>query len=65
MARAQGIPDSVTFQLAERVRGIKSLTKQIGNAVPVPMAAAIGKELLKAEHRSRNSKARRHESVEL
>jgi len=65
MARAQGIFDSVTFQLAERVRGINSIVKQIGNAVPVPMAAAIGKELLKAEHRSRYSKARRHESVEL
>lgn len=43
MARAQGMPDS--FKLAGE---IKDKYKQIGNAVPIPLASAIGFELRKS-----------------
>lgn len=50
-ARAQGFPDSVTFHHVSR--SVKQITKQIGNAVPVQMAAALGREIVKAEARMR------------
>lgn len=40
-ARAQGFPDSVTFY-----GGLTSQYKQIGNAVPPPLAKSIGKAIL-------------------
>jgi DNA (cytosine-5)-methyltransferase 1 len=48
MARSQGFPDYIEFLLEPNSRSIKSITKQIGNAVPIPMAAAIGREIVKA-----------------
>lgn len=50
-ARAQGFPDRVTFQTVSQ--SIKQITKQIGNAVPVQMAIALGREIVKAEARTR------------
>lgn len=49
---------------------MKQITKQIGNAVPVPMAAALGREIVKAESRLRRleekkARAKREESFEL
>lgn len=42
-ARAQGIPDRVRFAGNQ-----KSKYRQVGNAVPPPLAAAVGREILRA-----------------
>ncbi|PVG01704.1 S-adenosyl-L-methionine-dependent methyltransferase [Serendipita vermifera] len=42
-ARSQGFPDHVIFHSTSK--SIRKLTQQIGNAVPLPMAAAIAKEI--------------------
>ena len=42
-ARVQGVPDAVTFHGT-----ITEAYKQVGNAVPPPLAEAIGRELRKA-----------------
>ena len=42
-ARAQGIPDKIHFS-----GSISEKYKQVGNAVPPPLAKAIGKEIIKA-----------------
>ncbi|TKY87461.1 hypothetical protein EX895_003475 [Sporisorium graminicola] len=48
-ARAQGIPDWVEFQSSDG--NLLSAYKQIGNAVPVPLAVALGKSLTAARIR--------------
>jgi len=50
LARAQGFPDHYEFCSAEHKRSkiIKDQIKQIGNAVAVPFAMALGKELGRA-----------------
>ena len=47
-ARAQGFPDWVHFCTDTN---LNSAYKQIGNAVPIPLAAAIGKSLIAARMR--------------
>ena len=42
-ARSQGFPDTVVF-----VGPVSSKHRQVGNAVPPPLAAALGRELRKA-----------------
>ena len=42
-ARAQGIPDKIHFS-----GSISEKYRQVGNAVPPPLAEAIGKEIIKA-----------------
>ena len=66
MARSQGFPDRIEFLLEPNSRSVKTITKQIGNAVPIPMAAAIGREILKASQRThQNEKQDRESSVAL
>lgn len=66
MARSQGFPDRVEFLLEPGSRNIKKITKQIGNAVPIPMAAGIGKEVLNALRRTQQKdKEERESSVAL
>ncbi|TFK42486.1 S-adenosyl-L-methionine-dependent methyltransferase [Crucibulum laeve] len=49
-ARAQGFPDHYSFETEEQgnTTPVTSQIKQIGNAVPVPLALALGKELGKS-----------------
>ncbi|OAD76274.1 hypothetical protein PHYBLDRAFT_132318 [Phycomyces blakesleeanus NRRL 1555(-)] len=47
-ARAQGFPDRFVFYSTSRdcsAASVKDMYRQIGNAVPVPLAFALGKEL--------------------
>jgi len=65
-ARAQGFPDTYEFlsvnnKLADRVA---DQHRQIGNAVPVPLALALGKELGKALIKYWNTQDSREESPE-
>ncbi|PCH37901.1 hypothetical protein WOLCODRAFT_148860 [Wolfiporia cocos MD-104 SS10] len=48
-ARAQGFPDKYEFLSASKhpSRQIEDQYRQIGNAVPIPLALALGKELKK------------------
>lgn len=43
LARAQGFPDDFTFQAYDK--RVVTLHRQIGNAVPFPVATALGREL--------------------
>ncbi|CCA68417.1 hypothetical protein PIIN_02281 [Serendipita indica DSM 11827] len=45
-ARSQGFPDHIDFRHEDN--NVKLITQQIGNAVPVPLAAAVGREIAKA-----------------
>ncbi len=47
-ARAQGFPDWIEFATDGNM---KSAYRQIGNAVPVPLAVAIGKSIIAARLR--------------
>jgi DNA (cytosine-5)-methyltransferase 1 len=44
-ARSQGFPDSYIF--ASDSDRVKDMYRQVGNAVPIPMAYALGLELRK------------------
>ncbi|KAF5387330.1 hypothetical protein D9757_005731 [Collybiopsis confluens] len=45
-ARCQGFPDRYTFLRAENLKeDVRRAYKQIGNAVPIPLALALGKSL--------------------
>jgi hypothetical protein len=44
-ARAQGFPDTFTWD--HDTQTPKDMYKQIGNAVPIPVGRALGRELLK------------------
>ncbi|KAI8913753.1 hypothetical protein DFJ77DRAFT_46145 [Powellomyces hirtus] len=54
MARAQGFPDHFVFRADRRAgksaqqENLQDMYRQIGNAVPPPLAAALGKKLLQA-----------------
>lgn len=54
-ARAQGFPDDVFFHAAASTTSEKGMAKeahrQIGNAVPVPLARALGEEIVRAATR--------------
>lgn len=54
-ARSQGFPDHVKFSSVNRT--IREITQQIGNAVPVPLAKAIGKEINKARWKNQQISA--------
>ncbi|KAI0040800.1 S-adenosyl-L-methionine-dependent methyltransferase, partial [Auriscalpium vulgare] len=46
LARSQGFPDD--FQFFSLRKDVKTMHRQIGNAVPWPMAEAIGREIHEA-----------------
>ncbi len=46
LARLQGFPDQWEFRTASGRPNLSSIAKQIGNAVPPPLAAAIGRSML-------------------
>lgn len=46
LARLQGFPDSWEFRTASGRPNLSSIARQIGNAVPPPLAAAIGRAML-------------------
>ncbi|KAG8987128.1 hypothetical protein FRB90_003576 [Tulasnella sp. 427] len=47
-ARAQGFPDAFVFWTTTPQAPVRELFKQVGNAVPVPLAAALGESVAKA-----------------
>ncbi|SJX66290.1 related to Cytosine-specific methyltransferase [Sporisorium reilianum f. sp. reilianum] len=51
-ARAQGFPDWIEFQCGDA--NVSSAYRQIGNAVPVPLAVALAKSLTAARMRDAN-----------
>lgn len=46
LARLQGFPDPWEFRTASGRPNLSSIARQIGNAVPPPLAAAIGRSML-------------------
>ncbi|KAG8935979.1 hypothetical protein FRC02_005175 [Tulasnella sp. 418] len=44
-ARSQGFPDDFEFY---SVKGVNPMFRQVGNAVPIPLGGALGRELGKA-----------------
>ncbi|KAG6878957.1 hypothetical protein C0992_006312 [Termitomyces sp. T32_za158] len=46
LARSQGFPDHFVFEASDN--GVVTMHRQIGNAVPIPVAVALGRELRKA-----------------
>ncbi len=51
LARLQGFPDSWEFRTANGRPNLTSIARQIGNAVPPPLAAAIGRAMLECWRR--------------
>lgn len=52
LARLQGFPDKWEFCSASGKPTLSSVARQIGNAVPPPLAAAIGREMMRCSNRS-------------
>ncbi len=48
LARLQGFPDPWEFRTASGRPNLSSIARQIGNAVPPPLAAAIGRSMLES-----------------
>jgi len=46
LARSQGFPDSFVFEAIGK--NVVTMHRQIGNAVPIPLAHALGRELRKS-----------------
>ncbi|KNZ81672.1 DNA (cytosine-5)-methyltransferase 1 [Termitomyces sp. J132] len=46
LARSQGFPDHFVFEASDD--GVVTMHRQIGNAVPIPVGVALGRELRKA-----------------
>ncbi|KAG6907943.1 hypothetical protein DXG01_006801 [Tephrocybe rancida] len=46
LARSQGFPDHFVFEACDN--GVVTMHRQIGNAVPLPVGIALGRELLRA-----------------
>ncbi|KAJ7784448.1 S-adenosyl-L-methionine-dependent methyltransferase [Mycena metata] len=67
VARSQGFPDSyVLCSTNDSPSGqLKDYFRQVGNAVPVPLAAAFGRSIGAAWMHDLNERARREDSVEL
>ncbi|KAF7346464.1 DNA (cytosine-5)-methyltransferase [Mycena sanguinolenta] len=65
-ARSQGFPDSYTFCSTESTPAakLKDYFKQIGNAVPLPLAAALGRSIGAAAIHDWRQRNRRESSVE-
>ncbi|KAJ7025347.1 S-adenosyl-L-methionine-dependent methyltransferase [Mycena alexandri] len=67
VARSQGFPDSYVLCSTNNTASgrLRDYFQQVGNAVPVPLAAALGRSIRAAWMHDCNERDRREESVEL